>query len=221
VNRVLSIILLIATLTVALVISGCIGGIGGSDNARPTSASTAPGGATSTAQATVPAGGNEPLTLPDLYDFSKFTYLDTKLSMGGPTQDVRTEFSDADFNGVPAYRFKMTATINGLETVEDTYYDHAGKFLGGLLNDEELSASEYAEYYKDHGWVKCGTNFKLAKTGTDTVTVNGATYQCTVYTVNRNGVPFTFWWSPDAPAPVKVTSQSGSKAMTETLAGWG
>lgn len=210
----LQIILLNAIIAIALVMSGCTG-TGNNASATPTAAPTA------TASPTGTAAGNEPQAVPDLYDFTQFSYLDTKLSMGGTTQDVRTEFSDTDFNGVPAYRFKITATINGVETVEDTYYDHAGNFLGGFLDDEELKASEVADLYKDHGWVRCGTNFKLTRTGTDTVTANGVTYQCTVYTADRNGVPFTFWWSPEAPAPVKVTSRSGSSTMTETLEGWG
>jgi hypothetical protein len=163
----------------------------------------------------------EPKTVPDMYDFSKFTYLDSKLSLGGTIQNVRTEFSETTFKGVAAHRIKITSTINNIKIVEDSYYNSAGIYIGGYLNDNELMASEYAEQYKDHCWIITGKNFSLTKVGSETLTVNDKTYQCTKYTADRNGVLFTFWWTSQAPTPLKVMSQTDNSLMIEEFVGWG
>ncbi len=160
--------------------------------------------------------GKEPLTVPDMYDFSKFKTLNSKLSLGGPPMDVKTEFSETTFKGVSAYRIKGTSMINGVEVIEDSYYNKDGIYIGGYLDGEELQASEWAENYKDHCWIRVGKNFPLTKVGPETITVGGKTYQCTKYTADRSGILFTFWWTSSAPIPVKVMAQG----MTEEFVGW-
>ena len=69
----------------------------------------------------------------------------------------------------------------------------------------------------------------LTRVGTDTVTINGKTYACTKYTAtitDASGgdkpVSYTYWSSPEAPAPVQYTmSSDGTTIATTQLTGWG
>jgi ferredoxin len=149
------------------------------------------------------------------------------------------EYSDETYGGIAAKHTRVTSndTISGLESIGDIYTSKAdGRSLGGSvksfifgtpLTELSIEAGQGLNYLDSDLANQARANGKapLTNSGQEKVTVDGTTYTCTRYVYTAEGVTYTAWYTPQAPAPVKVTwidrNAPGSAHMTLELLGWG
>ena len=149
------------------------------------------------------------------------------------------EYSDETYGDTAARHTRATAndTVSGLETISDIYTSKAdGRSLGGSAKafifgtpttETSVAAGQGMNDLANEMASQARANSKAALTnsGQEKVTVDGTTYTCTRYVYTFEGVNYTAWYTPQAPAPVKVAwidkNVPGSAHMTLELLGWG
>lgn len=149
------------------------------------------------------------------------------------------EYSDETYGGTAAKRTRITAndTVTGLESISDIYMSKSdGRSLGGSVksfiygnpvSETNIEAGQGANYLKNDlaNQAMASGGAALTNSGQDKVTVDGTTYTCSRYDYNSGGVAYTAWYTPQAPAPVKVAwvdkNVQGGARMTLELLGWG
>jgi hypothetical protein len=65
----------------------------------------------------------------------------------------------------------------------------------------------------------------LTYVGRDNIVYQGRTYDCTVYNFTSRNMPYTAWYSPEVPLPLKFTginmTELGPVFVTMDLLEWG
>ncbi len=231
-------ILLILLVLAALAVSGCSGG-------NPTS-TPAP---TPTSPASTPCPTptwnvvDTPARVDQLFHLDSLHWYRYKSSLSSGTVDLSSlykfEYSDETYAGTAAKHTRITAnnTVSGLESICDIYTSRTdGRSLGGHLKsfifgtpttETSFEAGQGTNYLNTDLANQARANSQVALTysGEEKVTVDGNTYTCTRYVYTFEGVTYTAWYSPQAPAPVKVTWTDkyigGTAYLKLELLGWG
>ncbi len=204
-------ILLIFLLIVAIALSGCSG-----SNTSGTPTPTAqPGGPTvgtptpaATQGPTATPGAGTAMTVNDLYG-TAFKWIETRTTYAG-TPMIAT----------------MKVELLGQEMHEGKMMDHT-RITTNLGTQD--SWSDPNAPHDTNTTVFKESDAVLTRVGPETITVNGRTYACTKYTAtiadvtsDNKPVLYTYWSTPDAPAPVQSTTTSdGVTLATTQLTGWG
>jgi hypothetical protein len=182
-----------------------------------------------------------------LYDMSGLSWYEFRFESHSEIMDssgiYRLEFDDATYLGVPArhtretYTDLITSSPGSPESIIDAYVSKANNSLigghakilsrGQVTMDEDMAGSQIAGMMS-RGYPYMTTldrDARLTAAGEDTIGLNGKQYACTIYRFTVDGIARTAWYTPEAPAPVKVTwtliDESKPVYVTVTLTGWG
>jgi hypothetical protein len=229
---------ILAGIALAVLISGCSGG---SPTSAPSPTPTLPAGTP-----TPPPAWNAvdaPARIDQLFHLdSLHWYLYRANISSGPanlSSLYKFEYSDENYADTAAKHTRLTTndTVSGLENIYDIYTSKAdGRSLGGSAKsfifgnpatETSIAAGQGMNYLAGELAIQARANSKAALTdsGQEKVTVDGTTYACTRYVYTAEGVTYTAWYTPQAPAPVKVAwtdrNVPGSARMTLELLGWG
>jgi hypothetical protein len=149
------------------------------------------------------------------------------------------EYSDVTYADTAAKHTRVTSndTVSGLESIVDIYTSEAdGRSLGGSgksfifgspTTETGIAAGQGMNYLDREldSQARANSDVALVSQGQEKITVDGTTYTCTRYVYTAEGVTYTAWFTPQAPAPVKVAwidkNVQGSAHMTLELLGWG
>jgi len=233
-----SIALLIVLFLAALAVSGCSGG---SPPAAPCPTPASPAG--TPAPAATWSAVASPATVDQLFHLDALGWYSYRanITSGGVnlSSAYRFEHGAETYGGVAAKHTRAIAndTVTGLESVDDLYASAADSrslggvarsFLYGMPTGEiSIPAGQGMNYLDIDLAHQARANSKapLTRGGDEKVTVDGKTYSCTRYVYTTEGVAYTAWYTPQAPAPVKVAwvdQGIGSTAyMTLELLDWG
>ncbi len=222
-------IVLIFLVTAVLAVSGC----SGSNTGGTVTPTTQPGGGYTVGTPTAapapslsPVGSSEPSSVGQLYDIKDlhaYTYRMTS-EVKGQTQTgiFEISFTDTTYNGVAARRIYMnfdapaTDETGAGQMLVDIYTRKSdNSTLGGHMKlvangqtffDVDIPAGEASDYSKNDftSSSRILDPDPLTKVGTETVTIDGKTYPCTKYTYVDDGIPYTVWYTPQAPMPVEM-----------------
>jgi hypothetical protein len=231
---------ILAGIVLAVLISGCSGG-------NPTGT---PGPAlTPTPHAGTPAptptwnAVDAPARIDQLFHLDSLHWYLYRANISSGTVVLSSlyqfEYSDETYGGTAAKHTRMTSndTVGGLESIVDIYTSKAdGRSLGGSVKsfiygnpttEMSISAGQGMNYLNTDlaNQARSASKVALTNYGQEKVTVDGTTYTCTRYDYNAEGVTYSAWYTPQAPAPVKVAwidkNVQGSAHMTLELLGWG
>jgi hypothetical protein len=175
----------------------------------------------------------------DWYEF-RFDSRSENMSSSGT---YLLEFADATYHGLPARHTRETYTdlILGSpgspESIIDAYVSKANNSLIGghakILSDGRITMDEDMAGSQITGMMSRGYPYmstldrdaRLTFAGEETIGLNGKQYACTIYRFTVDGITRTAWYTPEAPAPLKVTwmltDESKPVYVTVTLTGWG
>jgi hypothetical protein len=198
-------ILLVLIVVAAAALSGCTSG-----PASPTVATGAP-------NVVSPAPAPVTLRSGSLFDTGKLQWFEYRLTGSDKpaVSDVRFDYLTTVINGISVRDDRITMKIAAPEmtVIMDKYYDPASNAQVGThtktvssgtsLSDLGLQASDL---YRDNNVAEAFTagNWPMKSPGTDAVTIDGKTYQCTKYSVGDSGEHGTAWVSGEVPVPVKI-----------------
>jgi hypothetical protein len=231
-------ILLIPLVLVALAVSGCSGGNpAGTPTPAPTPPASTPAPTPTWNAFDAPASIDQLFHLDSLHWYLYRTNITS--GVANLSSLYRFEYSDETYGDVAAKHTRATAndTVGGLETICDIYTGKAdGRSLGGSVKtfifgtpatEIGIEAGQGMNYLSSDlaNQARANSKASLTNSGQEKVTVDGTTYACTRYVYTSEGVTYTAWYTPQAPAPVKVTwvdkNVQGSAHLTLELLGWG
>jgi hypothetical protein len=231
---------LIILILAVLMLSGCSGG-------NPTNAPGSTPAPTPAAGTLIPAptwnAVDAPAGVDQLFHLDSLHWYRYRSSISSSNMVLSSlylfEYSDETYGGTAAKRTRITAndTVTGLESITDVYASKAdGRSLGGSVRsfiygnpttEMSIEAGQGANYLKSDlaNQAMASSGAALTNSGQEKITVDGTTYTCTRYDYNSGGVAYTAWYTPQAPAPVKVAwvdkNVQGGAHMTLELLGWG
>ncbi|OPY25520.1 MAG: hypothetical protein A4E28_03087 [Methanocella sp. PtaU1.Bin125] len=240
-------IVLAAVVIAALLVSGCLGKDAGSV-ATPTPTPT-PTPAAGSSPVPAPAWNTvgSPASTGQLYDMGGLNWyefrFDSRSEIMNSSGTYRLEFGDDAYLGIPARHTRETYTDliisspGSPESIIDAYVSKANNSLigghakilsnGQVTMDEDMAGSQIAGMMS-RGYPYMSTldrDARLTFAGEETISLNGKQYACTIYRFTVDGITRTAWYTPEAPAPLKVAwalaDESRPVAVTVTLTGWG
>lgn len=229
---------ILACIVLAVLVSGCSGV---NPASKPCPTPTSPAG-TPTPSPTWNAV-DAPARVDQLFHLDNINWYLYRASLSSDTVNLSSlykfEYSDETCEGTAARHTRITAndTVSGLENIVDIYTSKAdGRSLGGSVKSfifgtpttETMIAAGQGTNYLDKdlaSQARANSNALLTSEGQEKVTVDGTTCTCTRYVYNYQGTTYTAWYTPRAPAPVKVTwTDRGigtTSHLTLELLGWG
>jgi len=238
-------IVLTAIVIAALFVSGC-SGTGG--NATPTPTPTpVPEASISPAATPTWSTVSSPEKTTQLYDTSGLNWyefrFDSASEITNSSGSYRFEFDDATYKGVATRHTREIFTdlilgnAGSPDSIIDAYASKANNSMigghvklfssGQVTMDQDMAGSQIAGMM-NKGFAYISTldrDARLTAAGTDTVSLNGKQYTCSMYKFTIDGITRTAWYTPEAPAPLKVTwaltDESKPVNVTVTLTGWG
>ena len=240
-------IVLTAVVIAALFVSGCSGtDTGGNATPTPSPTPTPQPGSSPTA---TPAWNTveSPTRTSQLYDMSRLNWYefryDSTSQMMSSSGYYRFEFDDRTYRDVATRHTRETYTdlilgsADSPDSIIDTYASKTNNsVLGGHVKmtssgrvtmDQEMSGSQIVGMMNGgYGFISMlDRDARLTSAGTGTISLNGKQYDCTKYTYTVDGIIRTAWYTPEAPAPLKVTwtlmDETRPVYVTVSLTGWG
>jgi hypothetical protein len=169
--------------------------------------------------------------------------IDSNSEVANSSENYRFEFDDATYNGVAARHTRETYTDRILgskdlpDSITDVYTSKANNSIigghvkmyssGQITMDDDMAGSQIIGMMNG-GFAYTSTldrDARLTSAGAGTVSLNGKQYSCTLYKYTVDGIIRTAWYTPEAPAPLKVawtrSDETRPVYVTVTLRGWG
>jgi len=185
-------IIAIILVVIAVTVAGCSGS---SQPAQPgTGAASAGGSSPATGSGTATASGT------DLLGAVNYEWAEYKITSNAGGEKVSMFFKYNQKTG------KCTMRIEGME--DET----------GMLSNLDCSSSGSTGSASDPNDI--GSDVKLAKVATETVTVPAGTFVADKYMTSANGVT-AYYWIASAKPLIKMEGGSAEGTVTTELAGWG
>ena len=229
----------------ALFVSGCSGtGTGGSATPTPT---PTPQASDSPAAAPTWNTVGSPTKTSHLHDMSGLNWyefrIDSRSEITNSSRVYLFEFDDETYNGVATRHTRVTytdlilGTAGSPDSIVDAYASKANNTIigghakmsssGQVTMDQDMAGSQIVGMMNP-GFTYISTldrDSVLTGAGAGTVSLKGKEYACSKYTYTVDGIIRTAWYTPEAPAPLKVTwtlaDDSKPVYVTVTLTGWG
>lgn len=227
---------ILAGIVLAVLISGCSGG-----NPTGTPGPTPP--AITPTPAPTWNAVDAPASIDQLFHLDSLHWYRYRANISSGTVNLsslyRFEYSDEAYGGTAAKHTRVTTndTVSGLENICDIYTSKADdRSLGGSVKafifgspgmETSFEVGQGMNYLNNDLANQARANSKVALTnsGQEKVNADGTTYTCTRYVYTFEGVIYTAWYTPQAPAPVKVSwidkNVPGKAYLTLELLGWG
>ncbi|MCD1296369.1 hypothetical protein CUJ83_15335 [Methanocella sp. CWC-04] len=189
----------------------------------------------------VPAGTGKIVYGDELFDPEDFSWFEYKLvstDRERPSQtyisDVRFEYYNTTYNGIPAKHVNMSTTSKEGEMILEYYYDlstrnvlnaHMYGNASGIKFDLEVPVSDlpgkFSELAVDDPTLSMGNN-RYELIGVEPVIVPmGAFEDVEVYIQSDTKNDVRVWVHDDIPVPLKITSVSDDHTSTLELIDWG
>ncbi|MGA9141654.1 MAG: hypothetical protein WBZ29_15625 [Methanocella sp.] len=167
--------------------------------------------------------GSKTATMADLVNVNGYSWYEYR-SSNTPIQDMDGnvysnihyvyEFNNTTFDNAAARHVKITQSYGNITYVRNYYLNTVGDTLldGGWARivdnktvREQNYSSQQISYIADAN-LYFGTfwNDTLTKSGVESLTVNGKSYNCDVYKVKRDNHEYSFWFDPKVPVPLKM-----------------
>jgi|AGTN01.3.fsa_nt_gi hypothetical protein len=227
---------ILAIIVLAVLISGCSGGSStGTPCPTPQAVTTTPSPTWSAV--------DSPARADQLFHLDGLNWYQYRADISTGTANLSSlykfEYSDETYDGTASKHTRMISndTLNTLDNIVDIYTSKADgrslggsakSFISGTLRTETAIEAGQGMNYLDKGMaIQACADSKATLTGKgqEKVTVDGTAYTCAKYDYVYQGVTYTAWYTPQAPAPLKVAwvdrNVAGGALMTLELLGWG